>query len=636
MLEMRKKQKHMTEISITLSQKYKSFESNFTTILKGNIVILSGINGSGKSQLLNIIKGRELGDPNNRTNPTKHIEIRRNVTIDGQTLNPKKIEFRSFKDNINLPEVTKSSSAIMTQGVDQAYIHFTKGILDPNEMPAYASSCIQANLILKDNFSTVGQNISELDFKTVLRNNNFIWRNEDQFTDIIGVIFYNHAMAIAQGQQEAGKSTGPAFDPNSIGVAPWTELNNLFNDLNLDYRFKNNYEIYHAEFNETPCLYFINERGDILDNEPRALKDLSDGEKSIISLCFTSLRKIEGEDKKLLLLDELDAGLNPSLIEKFFTVIQKYYIDKGIGVIITTHSPATISLAPENTVYYEIFKKNHSTSRVIEVARDEYNELQKVNKRFYDKIQDQSQRIKELEAVLDSNEEILLITEGKTDWKYFLGALKYFHSKGEFTEIDENYFYKYGSKQDVEDRVCGTIVVADLGEVVLNKMLTNEIVNRTGDNERRKKIWIGIFDSDTDIKIKNKTDYNVHSFKIVPDGISTEFLFDDNEIKSDISGKRLFIGVEFDQRTTRHNSENFNLGKGSQKRAGKKEIIDCDVYNELDENQAISKEKFSQAIYNHEIEISEASWERFRHVFEGINNLLPVSKPVEEKTMNID
>ena len=265
----------MTKISITLNQDYKSFKSGFTSELNGKLIILSGINGSGKSQLINILKGSEQVEAENGIPyEIRHLEIKRKVNIDGKLLMPKKVEFRSFKDNINLPEVTKSTSAISTQAVDQAYLRFTQGNLDPARLPSYASSCIQANLILERKFGKINKSLSERDFKTTLRESNFIWRNEDQFTDIIGVIFYNHAIAVAQGQQEAGKNGGAAFDPNSIGVAPWTELNNLFNDLKLDYRFKKNYEIFHAELNETPCLYSIDQEGVIIENEARSLKDL--------------------------------------------------------------------------------------------------------------------------------------------------------------------------------------------------------------------------------------------------------------------------------------------------------------------------------------------------------------------------
>jgi ABC-type branched-subunit amino acid transport system ATPase component len=615
----------MNEISITLEQKYKSFDPGFSITLKGEIIILSGVNGSGKSQLINIIKGKEQEVRKNTSvpiNPSKHVEIKSIIRINDSIIDQNRIELITFKDNIILPEITKSSSAKSNEDVDAAYQRFIAGQLDPEKLPQFASSCIKAIKILEKKFKIIDKSISETDFKNTLRQSDFIWRNEDRFTDFIGFVFYSHAMAIAQGRQDAGKKDGPAFDEDSLGLAPWTELNKLFEDLKLEYRFKSNFEIIHAELNEKPCLFSIDNTGNILETETRTLKDLSDGEKSIISLCFTSLRKIEGEDKVLLLLDELDAVLNPSLIESLFTVIKKYYLDKGITVILTTHSPATISLAPDNSTFYEVFKKNNSISRIIKVDKDEYLELKKVNKRFYDKIANQSERIKALEAVLDSNEDILFITEGKTDWKYFLGALKYYHSNGEFESIKETYFYKYGSQEDVENNICGTKVYADLGEEQLKKLLGNEISNRTGDVERRKKVWVGIFDSDTKIKIQKKPEYGVHSFKIEPDGISTEFLFEDKELKSYISDKRLFIGDEFNENSTRHITQNLVLGKGSQRNAGKRVIIDSDVYKEH-ENIALSKERFSQAIYNHEIEIKKESWERFRHIFTKLESFLP-------------
>ncbi|WP_299756586.1 AAA family ATPase [uncultured Pontibacter sp.] len=625
----------MNEINIRLNQKYKSFDNGFNASLQGQIIILSGINGSGKSQLINIIKGREqrdIEDPrHHQRSSTSHIIINSTVEINGVKIDQKRIESKSFKDNINLPEISLSTSAQSSQSVNQAYAQFVNGNLDPNKSPQFASSCIKAINILKDKFGVHYKDISEADFKSTLRQSDFIWRNEDQFTDIIGFLFYNHAMAIAQGRQEAGRKYGPPFDETSLGIAPWNELNNLFSDLKLEYRFKENYEIIHAELTETPRLYSIDKDSNIIESEIRTLKDLSDGEKTIISLCFTSLRKIEKESKALLLLDELDAVLNPSLTESLFIVLKKYYVDKGITVIITTHSSATISLAPNNSTFYEVFKKNDFTSRIIEVNQDEYKELQKVNKRFYDKIENQSQRIKYLETDLDSDDGILIITEGKTDWKYILGALQYFHSKDEFTCIKEKFFCKHGSQKDCDSKVCGTTHFAEFSEAQLNNYLRSEIDLRAGDTERRKKVRIGIFDSDTDIKIKKKPEYGVHSFKIQPNGISTEFLFDDSEIKSEIKGQRLFIGDEFNVKSFRHiTHQNLNLGNGPQNKAGKRAIIDCDVYNELHENKALSKENFSQAIYHRNIKIKEESWERFRHIFEQIAKLLPVTEPIEE------
>lgn len=617
-------------IKIQLNEKFKSFEVGFKTELEGNLIILSGVNGSGKSQLMSIIYGDKGINPHTGQ---RSKDLNRIITIDGNEINWKNIELRTFKDNISLPEIIKSSSHSFNTAVDQAYNDYKSNGLNPLYNANFSSSIEKAQKILGDIYDPNTRNITEDKFKTILRDANYIWEQDDVFTDTIGNVFFSHASKIAQGQQNAGKKDGPAFDPLTLGIAPWNELNELFKILNIEYKFKDNFEIKHGDLTETPRLFQIDSIGNLIEEESRHLKDLSDGEKAIISLCFTSLKKINIDDKKILLLDEFDATLNPSIIEALIKVIKKYFIDNGLVVIMSTHSPATISLAPEDTTYYEVFKKSHSPARVFKINRDDYLELKKVNKQFYDKINDQAGRITELEASIEFDEDVLIITEGKTDWKYILKALEYFQSVGEFLEIKADYFYRFGSQDDVVHSICGTSIFADMGESQLNSFLSNEINRRIGEVSRRKKIIIGIFDSDTEIRTKSKREYNVFSFKISPNNISTEFLFIDENIKSEVAGERLFIGQEFNERSTRHNSENLNLGSSSSKRAGKKEIIDADVFDEKGVNKALSKEKFAQAIFDDIIEISPESWENFRHIFDNIISfLLPeIVEEAEEK-----
>lgn len=607
-------------IEIKLNEIYKSFETNFETILEGNLIILSGVNGSGKSQLMSIIAGDKGLNPQtgHRTKDLNRIIKCNGVYLDGQN-----IQLRTFKDNISLPEIIKSSSSIFSSAADQAYHFYLQYRLNPAAEPAYSSSIRKAIKLLGTEYDPHRNDIGEDKFKNILRNANYVWEQEDVFNDSIGNLFFKHASEIAEGQQNAGQIDGPAFDPLSLGVAPWNELNELFKILNIEYRFKDNYVIRYGELTETPILYQIDSEGILNEEDTRFLKDLSDGEKAIISLCFTSLKKIDSEDIKILLLDEFDAVLNPSLIESLFIVIKRYFIDKGIAVIMTTHSPATIALAPNYATYYEVFKRNYSATRIFKIDRDNYSELQKVNKQFYDKINDQAGRIKELEASIVSDKDILIITEGKTDWKYILKALEYFHNKGEYLDIRAEYFYRFGTADDVRNDICGTTIFADMGESQLNNFLSSEINNRIGDTARRKNIRIGIFDSDTDIKPNSKREYGVYSFKITPNNISTEFLFTTEDIKLKVEGGRLFIGAEFNNRSLRHIHANLNLGQNTSKKAGKMVIIDNDVFDEDGNNKAVSKEKFAQAVFNDTIKISDESWENFRHIFVNILSFLP-------------
>ena len=51
---------------------------------------------------------------------------------------------------------------------------------------------------------------------------------------------------------------------------------------------------------------------------------------------------------KVLLFDEIDAPLHPSMSRSLLRTIQKTLVEEhGIFVILTTHSPSTVALAPD-------------------------------------------------------------------------------------------------------------------------------------------------------------------------------------------------------------------------------------------------------------------------------------------------
>mgnify|MGYP006183719209 CR=1 FL=1 len=55
---------------------------------------------------------------------------------------------------------------------------------------------------------------------------------------------------------------------------------------------------------------------------------------------------------KLLLLDEPDAHLHPSMSQQFLNVIKNVLVDKfDVQIIMTTHSPSTVILAPNDSIY---------------------------------------------------------------------------------------------------------------------------------------------------------------------------------------------------------------------------------------------------------------------------------------------
>lgn len=233
-----------------------------------------------------------------------------------------------------------------------------------------------------------------------------------------------------------------------------------------------------------------------------------------------------------------------------------------------------------------------------------------------------SKHIKEISEI----NEPIIITEGKTDWKYIISALRFYHSKNEYLNIKEEWFLKFGSLNDIKKSHCNTSFELENSVSKLNSILESFIDSRNIEKKQIKWPRIGIFDSD-DKKVRNIYDVEnkVFSLIIEPDNISTELLFSENEIKTEIEERRLYLGTEFDFKTGQLLADrNIIIGNDNNTRnkSGKNVIIDSNVYNSEGENIALSKEDFSTKIYNNEIKISEKSWENFRHIFIKISEFI--------------
>lgn len=53
----------------------------------------------------------------------------------------------------------------------------------------------------------------------------------------------------------------------------------------------------------------------------------------------------------ILLLDEVDASLHPSMIQNLIDVVQDIFLKNGVRVLLVTHSPTTIALSSESSVF---------------------------------------------------------------------------------------------------------------------------------------------------------------------------------------------------------------------------------------------------------------------------------------------
>ena len=132
------------------------------------------------------------------------------------------------------------------------------------------------------------------------------------------------------------------------GEPPWDFVNRILANVDLD--FEIDYPIGHSITKFTPHLRKKSSGIDLKFSE------LSSGERILISFAFCLYYSIDARQEvrrpKMLLLDEIDAPLHPSMSRQILNTIQKSLVEEQeINVIMTTHSPSTVAVAPEEFIY---------------------------------------------------------------------------------------------------------------------------------------------------------------------------------------------------------------------------------------------------------------------------------------------
>ena len=82
------------------------------------------------------------------------------------------------------------------------------------------------------------------------------------------------------------------------------------------------------------------------------LNSLSSGEKVLMALCLASFNQYLGRRlPKLLLLDELDAVLHPSMVKALVSELKTLFIQNGTKVLMTSHSPMTVAALEDEDIF---------------------------------------------------------------------------------------------------------------------------------------------------------------------------------------------------------------------------------------------------------------------------------------------
>ncbi len=351
---------------ISIINNYKSIKTPLDIELP-DFVLLTGKNGSGKTHFMEAMSNPQLCVV---TDNGKRLEKIKFIAFNG--LNPLVNTDCEF---IELTKKRKEAWKQLNQQLQELKGNYQNNVSSYlNFFPATPSSAqikSKRDSIFGYWYKRAGQDLSKLTEQFVL--DNYELSSSEMFSSQFASIFklyqirYDDNGYLKYRNDVFGENNRVLSEEEFVqqyGPKPWELINEILCQAHLPYRV--NYPKGHREEAFHLCLKDENSGIEIQVN------DLSTGEKVLMSLALSIYNSIdEGARPDILLLDEPDAPLHPEFSKVLLTAIIESIVKKaGVKVIISTHSPTTVALAPEES----LFIMNKMTSRP-----DKINKQQALN-----------------------------------------------------------------------------------------------------------------------------------------------------------------------------------------------------------------------------------------------------------------
>jgi len=224
-----------------------------------------------------------------------------------------------------------------------------------------------------------------------------------------------------------------------------------------------------------------------------------------------------------------------------------------------------------------------------------------------------------IEINTEISEDIILVGEGKTDWKHLKASLNALNLDNSVNSLNVHV-------QEVGDDI-------EMGDSQLLKCC------RAWSNRVNEKIIICMFDGDVPLIVKNATNKElgfkywgnkVYSFilptpshRTADPELCIEMYYSDNEIiTTDRSGLRLYLNKEFDRKTHTHKiHKNINCTESGKLNRRKLCIIDNNVFEDGNKSIALSKNAFADNVLKGNQGYNSFEFREFLKIYELIGKI---------------
>lgn len=382
-------------MKIKLLRPYKSLKT-FEDITLPDFTIITGTNGAGKSQLLKALEEGSLS-----IEGVAHNQHNRVIRLfDATTLIPADTGvFSSFQSKQEKESAWNGISHLINSvrsGVEAHILQWPAlsnlelrhlALLKVSDLHRLGIPAGEAETVyqsIHDNLRSHSQNIAAqfnaqnpgvhqrlierltascdvplvaFDINVFYENYPMAWQPVDLFQQSFARLFSEYQATFLANEVKAyrrdvrGAEVPVLTDFEFVekyGSPPWNFLNDILEAASLSFRINQP-----DEFEERPYEPILT---DLVTGSQVRFNDLSSGERILMSfaLCLYYTRDSrEGVNyPQVLLFDEIDAPLHPSMTKSLIDTIQKVLIsERNIKVIMTTHSPSTVALSPEEAIF---------------------------------------------------------------------------------------------------------------------------------------------------------------------------------------------------------------------------------------------------------------------------------------------
>lgn len=358
-------------MKITFQAENKSI-SPFNEVDTPDFVVLTGVNGSGKSQLLEAIEAKQVLINNSHALKIVRFNFE-TFKLENEGVHNAQQIYQEANEAWNFFNQRVFHQGIMwKQFIGEFYEKLVEqcrveniSLWECNELPAAYTQQIK-------NYFQIGQHpyviailamiktlpysideVTEEDFKSLYKP---FATKQDFLPATIGKVIWDYYVKYEENEysrfrnKERNANLRVLSESEFIkqhGEKPWEIFNRTLESFKtLNYRI-NSPEGINTRENFTLKLIHTERPNLQID-----FSNLSSGERVLMAL-VASIYKSKSDKyfPDVLLLDELDASLHPSMIKNMLEVIQSVFLLNNVKVILVTHSPTTIALCPEESIY---------------------------------------------------------------------------------------------------------------------------------------------------------------------------------------------------------------------------------------------------------------------------------------------